>query len=315
MDEESGSTSRSTGLPHGLAVRRPPADAPDLWYEVAPLPDGRLGLAVGLLRGSGTPERVASAIGDALRRGEDPAVALNALAEPDVPAGPALCAVIDRPASRVSFSSIGGLAPVICGPGTAHRALESAPGVLGTADLRPGDSLLLCTAGTAPAGAVLEECATAHPADALDRIAEALTPGALVAVLYRHPPGPLDMRLPAEPPSLAVVRNELRQWLTLAGVDAEDSADALLAVGEAASNAAEHSVVGVAHGVKLSIHASIDGDGLRFMVSDNGRWKPAQDFTGHRGHGIKLINALVDTADLTTSEDGTTVRMLKEMRP
>lgn len=128
-------------------------------------------------------------------------------------------------------------------------------------------------------------------------------------------PAALNLVLPAAPASLAVVRRQLRQWLAEAGVDAEASADALLAVGEAASNAAEHAVTGVARPVDLTVHASIDGARMRFVVSDNGRWRPAPNHSGHRGHGIKLIHALVDSADLTTGENGTIVEMFKEVRP
>ena len=57
-------------------------------------------------------------------------------------------------------------------------------------------------------------------------------------------------------------------------------------------------------------------------VGDHGRLRATRDGpggrahgTGDRGHGIELINALVDAADVTTGENGTTVSMLKEMRP
>lgn len=316
MDEGSGSEFPAPGLPHGLAMRRPPAAARGFWCEVTPLAGGCIGVAIGLHIGSDIPVRSASAVSDALRRGHDPVEALSAVAPS---AGQALCAVIDRPASRVSVSSVGDLAPVIAGPGVGHRTVRCPPGCLTTADLSPGDSMLLCTAAPGRSGALLDACTTAHPCDALDRIVGDLTSAAdrdgPAAVIYRHPPTPLEMSLPAEPYHLATMRNELRQWLALAGVDAADCADALLAVGEAASNAAEHAVVGVAHEVRLSIHASVGDGRLRFMVSDNGRWKPARDFPGDRGHGIELINALVDAADVTTGENGTTVSMLKEMRP
>ena len=316
MDERSGSARRATGPFHGLAVR--PAETPGLWYQVTALPRGCLGLAIGH-QVSGTPQQPAAVVDEALRGGGDPVEALGALQQLgalDEPACSALCAVIDRPASRVSVSSVGDIAAVVSGPGIGHRMLRCPPGELTAADLSPGDTLLLCTAAPAATGVLLDECTAAHPCDALDRIVDAVTPaaGAVVAVLYRHPPASLQMSLPAEPSNLATMRDQLRQWLAIAGVDAEDSADALLAVGEAASNSAEHSVAGVAHEVTLSVEAWVGDGGLRFTVADNGRWQPARDFSDHRGLGIKLINALVDTVDLTTGETGTTVRMLKEMR-
>lgn len=122
----------------------------------------------------------------------------------------------------------------------------------------------------------------------------------------------MSVTVPADPASLAVIRSELRHWLAVAGVDSETAADTLLAVGEAASNATEHSVLGADHDVELTVDAVVSGDRLLFTVADNGRWKPPPESPGHRGHGIRLINALVDDADLVTGAQGTTVQMIKE---
>jgi anti-sigma regulatory factor (Ser/Thr protein kinase) len=48
-------------------------------------------------------------------------------------------------------------------------------------------------------------------------------------------------------------------------------------------------------------------------ISDNGCWKPADDSPGHRGHGLLLMRALVDSVDVTTGPDGTNVTMVKEL--
>jgi anti-sigma regulatory factor (Ser/Thr protein kinase) len=59
--------------------------------------------------------------------------------------------------------------------------------------------------------------------------------------------------------------------------------------------------------------AAMNGDVLALSVSDNGRWKPASVSSGHRGHGMHLINALVDTVELRTAMDGTAISMTKEL--
>lgn len=48
-------------------------------------------------------------------------------------------------------------------------------------------------------------------------------------------------------------------------------------------------------------------------VSDNGRWKPPPQCPGNRGHGIRLMDALLDAVHLTRTEYGTTVEMFKEL--
>jgi len=124
---------------------------------------------------------------------------------------------------------------------------------------------------------------------------------------------PLTVTLPAHPDSLAVSRGQLREWLVAAGLDSESVADVLLAVGEATANATEHAVVGASAPVEICLTAALNGDVLQLSVSDNGRWKPASVSSGHRGHGMHLINALVDTVELRTGLEGTTVSMVKEL--
>lgn len=147
-------------------------------------------------------------------------------------------------------------------------------------------------------------------------MSEALNSGSSIPPF---PPEPLTVTLPALPDSLAVVRARLREWLAQAGLDPESSADVLLAVGEATANAVEHSVVGAEGPVVMDVRAALCGNLLALTVSDNGRWKdndcPKSD-TGsraYRGHGMHLINALVDSVELSATADGTTVQMLKEL--
>jgi anti-sigma regulatory factor (Ser/Thr protein kinase) len=147
-------------------------------------------------------------------------------------------------------------------------------------------------------------------------MAEALNSGAGVPAF---PPEPLTVTLPALPGSLAVVRARLREWLAQARLDPESCADVLLAVGEATANAVEHSVVGADRPVLMDVRATLCGNLLALTVSDNGRWKDNgsrrsdAESRAFRGHGMHLINALVDSVELTANADGTTVQMLKEL--
>lgn len=129
-------------------------------------------------------------------------------------------------------------------------------------------------------------------------------------------PAPLCIQLPAIPASLAVVRSHLRNWLSTAAVSAASAAEVVLAVGEAASNAVEHAVRGVARDVQLEVTARTTATGLALTVKDNGCWHtPASSAPGQRGHGGKLMRALVDTVMITPSPYGTTVEMRKELHP
>lgn len=126
-------------------------------------------------------------------------------------------------------------------------------------------------------------------------------------------PAPLQIRLPAIPASLAVLRAHLRSWLPTAAVTAPTAADVLLAVGEAAANAVEHAVRGAAREVMLEVTARATDTGLALTVKDNGRWHAPAGGRGKRGHGSKLMRALVDSVTITPTPRGTTVEMRKEL--
>lgn len=124
-------------------------------------------------------------------------------------------------------------------------------------------------------------------------------------------PAPLRFTLPAEPASLAVIRSRLRHWLPTASVDDAAAADILVAVGEAAANAVEHSTLDAAHPVHVEVTASAHAGLVELTVTDNGRWRPAPASPGHRGRGKQLMHALLDSVTITPSALGTTVRMRK----
>jgi anti-sigma regulatory factor (Ser/Thr protein kinase) len=130
-----------------------------------------------------------------------------------------------------------------------------------------------------------------------------------------HEPAPLRIRLPAIPASLAVIRARLRSWLPTAAVNPATAADLLLAVGEAAANAVEHAVKDAAGDVVVEVTAHATNTGLALTIRDNGRWAAQRSTApGERGHGSRLMRALVDTVLITPSPQGTTVEMHKELR-
>lgn len=285
-----------------------------LWYDVTDLGDGKLALTIGHITGDDSPAGLSTQIMTVLRATGDPVAAL-ATASTWPTDLKALCAVIDRPAGQLCYSSLGDLRPLLAGADTTPVLLDPAIGRRATAELPPAATVLLCSAAAERAAPLLGQCVTQHPDQAVAQIIASLPPptAPLAVILYRQPPGPLELTVPATPPSLAPVRNHLRRWLALTGVDSETGADALLAVGEAASNATEHAAAGAGHPVDLTVSATAADGRLRFTVSDNGCWKPPPDLPGNRGHGIRLITALVDNVELITTQQGTTVNMVVNM--
>lgn len=312
-----------TGLNSSGGVRRrPPAgfttrragDAAGLWHEFAEYPDGRLGVVVGSCADGAEAERLRAGTSSRLRDGADPEAVLGGF---ESPSASVLAAVIDRADSRMRYGSLGVAAPALAAPGEPHHTLEPTNGRSASVSLPPGATVVLST--------YILDGADAHPDDRwptgseqlLDELlagfsARRAATGAVV-VLYRHPPAPLDLIVPAEAGSLTIVRRRLRSWLGMTGADNEACADILLAVGEAATNAAEHAHDGTGRSVKISLQAEFAGGAVRFTVSDNGSWRTPVDSDEHRGHGIRLMRALVDGVDITTSAQGTTVTMLKDI--
>lgn len=302
----------TSGWPHGFAVRQSPAATVGHWHDVCVLDGGRFGVSMGVAADVGTVPGSRSTLLKTLQATGDPA---RALAGVDDAVATAVCIVIDGAASCLRYSGTGDAVVILADVDNDARVLEPARGTVLEAVLRPGTTVLAHTAGGSSAGLDFPEGGTtAHPTQVAEQVLTRLGPSAAVSVLvYRHPPEPLRISVPAEPANLALVRHHLRRWLALASVDARDSAETLLAVGEAASNSTEHAVLGARHTVELTVRASISQRRIQLEVSDDGRWRPPPECSGHRGHGIRLMKALVDTADLTSTDNGTTVAMLKEL--
>lgn len=315
----------TAAAPYGFAVRYSPADLAGQWHDVVPLGDGRVGVLLGCCTDPEIAHGMRSAARSALLETADPVRSLDSVTGSAVSA---LCAVID--AETVGYSGHGHSDAAVASPDTPdstvhhadgkhaddkHADGKHADGQLVVAPLAPGATVLMCTGPIGQAAAVLDGCESMHPDQVADQVIERLGGSGIATVLYRHPPEALTVTLAAHPAGLAVSRGRLRRWLAAAGVDAESSADILLAVGEATANATEHAVVGADHEVVITVTAAITGSRLGLTVSDDGVWKPAPVSPGHRGHGIPLINALVDSAELATTPEGTTVEMVKELRP
>jgi len=277
-----------TELPHGFAARYTPAVPPlevgGDWYDVVPLPGGRVGVVAGDCVGRGLPAaavmgQLRSASQAVLLRAPGPAEALADLDTfasriPGAECASVFCAIIDPAAGAVTYSCAGHPPPILVTAGGDHYLLDQARSLplamlpagwrrgQATARLGPGATLMLYTdglverrdqpldEGIAAAAVAVAERAHDHPDHVADHVMAALTPAAgwdddVAVLIYRHPPAPLTVQLAADDPScLMVLRARLRQWLSAASIGGPQATDVMIAVGEAAANAVEHATAG-----------------------------------------------------------------------
>jgi PAS domain S-box-containing protein len=321
------------------------------WYDVITLDHNRIGIVVGDSVGRGLPAaavmgQLRSAAQALLLRTPTPAQALSDLDNfarrlPSAKCTTVFCAVIDLTASTVKYSSAGHPPPVLVDR-TGSQVLDRAQSVPlaatetvwsrpeAEAKLLSGATLLLYTdglierrreslrVGIERAAAALDRYRNRHPDYVADHVMTDLAPPSgfdddVAVLLYRHPPSSLTMRSPARPASLAIIRDRLRRWLPAAAVNPDTAEEVLLAVGEAAANATEHATRDATHQVELTVTARLTQAGLALRVADDGHWHEPSTSEGNRGHGIALMNALVDAVEIKSSEHGTTVDMFKEL--
>ena len=120
----------------------------------------------------------------------------------------------------------------------------------------------------------------------------------------------IEMTLEAEPSVLATLRRALGRWLMSEGVAEEQVFSITLAASEAAANAIEH-----AYGAQEStftVSGVHDGDEVRIVISDEGRWRASRPYG--RGRGLAIMRALVDDARIERRSDGTSVTLFKKVR-
>jgi PAS domain S-box-containing protein len=336
-------------LPPGFAVRYEPATPPlevgGDWYDIAELPDGRIGIIVGDCVGRGLPAasvmgQLRSACRALLLDVQRPARALSALDRfatliPDALCSTVFCAVLDPATGQLSYASAGHPPGILALPdGRVEFLDQGLSPALAVAPDRPrseavvhvpeGATLLLYTDGlverrggldfdetTRRAAALLRDGRQAPVADVAERLMTGLAPGRGyeddVALLLYSRPSPLSLSFPADPDELVMVRRRLRAWIGRLSIDSLVGQDVLIAACEACANAIEHGYRGTPAGT-VRLQVEVTGSDVLITVSDHGRWRPpsrARD----RGHGLKLIRATMRQVQITASDLGTTIEM------
>lgn len=313
------------------------------WYEVLPVGDGVVALAVGDVVGKGPTAaavmgQLRSALAGYLLDHHSPAAALERLdafarRTPGASGSTCACLTFDRDTGRLCWA-VAGHPPALLVAAAGTRFLTDGSGaVLGAPDRAPyrdhsadvpvGASVVLYTDGLVERrAAVLDEglarlaevagrAASAGPDDLADEVVgELLARGQdddVALVVLRRVPGPLDRRgVPAEPGALADVRREVRSWAAQAGLSTDQLYDVQLALGEAAANAVDHAYPDGPGTFDYLLDRTAEGD-VRVVVRDRGRWRPEPADKGHRGRGIEIIRELAADVVFERGPGGTAV--------
>jgi PAS domain S-box-containing protein len=333
-------------LPGGMGAD---VDVGGDWYDVFPLDDGRLGIAIGDVAGHGL--RAAALMGqlrNSLRayavEGHPPAAVvdrLNRLVR-DLEQGwmaTLLYMVLSPDDSEVRFANAGHMPALALELGDA-RFIDVDPGpplgvgadgeyVERVETVQPGTTLLVFTDGLVEQPGVAPDVTLARLArnalsngtDDPDGLCDHLVKAQLgagqprddVAFVAIHTV-PLSgerlaLRLPAEPKALSSVRRALMRWLEQAGATHEEAQAVQLACHEACTNAIEH---GYRFGeATFEVRGELRDGELTLSVIDSGGWRGAGD--ADRGRGFALMEGLMDGVEVNPGREGTTVVMTRRL--
>jgi serine phosphatase RsbU (regulator of sigma subunit)/putative methionine-R-sulfoxide reductase with GAF domain/anti-sigma regulatory factor (Ser/Thr protein kinase) len=333
-----------------VASRYVPAESSGLggdWYDVFELPESRIAIAVGDVVGHGVgAATVMAQLRTALRayaaEGHEPASVVQAVDHLMWQLGPTAMTtlayvVLDPLDETIELVNAGHLPPLMLEPEGEPRFLDGDSGVpLGTSQTEvyssqvvpfpAGAAVLLFTDGLVerrgePIDAGLERLrALSEGRDDVERLCsealEELVPRqpqddvALVAA--RMPPLGDDLRTswPATSEALVSVRRLLRRWLAHHGAGEEETNDIVVACQEACANAVEHAYgPGHAH---FEVDARHRQGRIRVTVRDSGRWRPPRG--AHRGRGLRLMRALMESVDVEHGPAGTVVVLERTLR-
>jgi serine phosphatase RsbU (regulator of sigma subunit)/anti-sigma regulatory factor (Ser/Thr protein kinase)/putative methionine-R-sulfoxide reductase with GAF domain len=333
-----------------VATRYVPAGSSGLggdWYDLFELPESRIAIVVGDVVGHGVAAAAVMAqLRTALRayaaEGHEPAGVLQAVDRLMWQLGPTAMTtlaylVLDPLEETLEVVTAGHLPPLLIEPGgePGYMSVEgSLP--LGTSQnevyrsqvvpFPAGSAIVLFTDGlverrgasidvgldrllelSAGGDDVERLCSTA-----LDELVPREPQDDIAIVVARMPPLRDDLRTswPATPEALVSVRRILRRWLAFHGAEEEELHDVVVACQEACANAVEHAY-GPGHAY-FDVEADHRESRIRVTVRDQGRWRPPRG--SHRGRGLALMRALMDSVDVAHGTEGTVVVLERTLR-
>jgi serine phosphatase RsbU (regulator of sigma subunit)/anti-sigma regulatory factor (Ser/Thr protein kinase)/ABC-type transporter Mla MlaB component len=117
---------------------------------------------------------------------------------------------------------------------------------------------------------------------------------ALAAQRLPEPVPPLQLELPATLAALTTARRALTDWMQAIDPVADDRAALQLSVAEILLNAVEHAYPPEKTGV-IGLDLSIRDEGyLECRIADHGTWRVPDKSASSRGHGLMLVEHLID---------------------
>lgn len=130
---------------------------------------------------------------------------------------------------------------------------------------------------------------------------------------------------PADPEQLSVIRHQLASWLAPLNLTEVETADVVLAVDEAATNAVRHAYGAQESGtVELTLWTEY-GPGrhdstLSIEIVDHGHWQTpatptAAGEAGAGGRGIPLMNAMAEAVLIHYDDRGSRVLLRHRLHP
>ena len=129
--------------------------------------------------------------------------------------------------------------------------------------------------------------------------------GRMTDLKVRRPPSRRAWRLSRHGAPVHSLRLELRSYLDVSGLPAEELDDLVLATSEAAANAIEHARDPMTS--YFDVVANVEGRAVCIAVRDDGRWRDPTPGEG-RGRGLLLMSAL-SSLTVTAAPGGTTVTL------
>ena len=316
------------------------------WYDVLTIDDHHIGIIVGDCVGSGLGAaavmgQLRSSARVLLINGTAPARLLEELDSAAALIPGAYCATvfvgtIDTDTGAMTYSSAGHVPALLAVPGAIPETLTKAvsvplavqragPRLEASRFLSPSSTLMLYTDGLVErredpidngiqrAGRVLADLIEFPAEDVADAVLSRLSPAEgfdddVAIVIYRRPPAPLQIEVPATPDRLGEIRARLGAWLRATGIADDLAADIALVVNEACTNSIEHGYRAREPGLMI-VYVEAKGRGICIRISDFGSWKLPDADSRVRGRGVPLMRAVSGDVTLDGTSTGTTVTM------
>ncbi|MFN2617424.1 MAG: SpoIIE family protein phosphatase [Thermoleophilaceae bacterium] len=320
------------------------------WYDAFRLHGGTIGVAIGDVVGRGFhAAALMGQLRSALRAyaldGRSPSevlVRLSGLLRQLEPGwGATLVYLAFEPLEgRATLANAGHLPPLLLRPDGTCEYME-VPGSVPLGSVRhpryeqasveipPGSTLLLYTDGIVERrGELLDEGLEAlrrvveggapNPQALCQRVLEGMLPSgsaeddtAMLVATSSVLPDPLELRLPAEPELMPMVRHVLGHWLRARGASEVEVDEISLASAEACANAIEHAYSPEAEA--FEVHAArVHPEQVAVTIRDFGQWRAPRGT--NRGRGLVLMEGLMDSVDVERDDAGSSVRLTRSLK-